>query len=68
LIYSAEFKHGANGNIHIIITIKAKVAHFEDDLPKLKEITSIIELALWTMMMNEKSHHGRATQSQKKKG
>ena len=32
----------------------------------MKEVTTILELALWKMKMNEKSHQDMATQSQKK--
>ena len=33
--------------------IEGEIAHFEDELPKLKEVTTILELALWKMKMNE---------------
>jgi demethoxyubiquinone hydroxylase (CLK1/Coq7/Cat5 family) len=46
--------------------IQEKLAYFEDELPKLKEVTTILELALWKMKMNEKSHQDIATQSQKR--
>jgi hypothetical protein len=44
--------------------IRAKLAHFEDELQKLKEVTTILELALWKMRMNEKK--SKDTKSQKK--
>jgi hypothetical protein len=51
----------------ILHRIRDKLAYFEDELPRLKEVTSILELALWKMRMDEeKSHHDRSTQSQKK--
>jgi hypothetical protein len=53
MIHTADFKHNDNGNFHIIQGIRAKVAHFEDKLPKLKEITVVLELALWKLKMNE---------------
>jgi hypothetical protein len=41
-------------NTVILRRIQAKVAHyFEVEYPRLKEITSIIELALWKLRMNE---------------
>jgi hypothetical protein len=32
----------------------------------LKQVTTILEIALWKMKMNEKSHQDLTTQSQKK--
>jgi hypothetical protein len=46
--------------------IRAKLAHFEDELQKLKEVTTILELALWKMRMNEKKSKDVDTKSQKK--
>ena len=36
--------------------IKEKLAHLEDKFLNLKEITTIMELVLWTMRMNENSY------------
>jgi hypothetical protein len=53
MVHSAEFKYNyLSSNQAILGTIQAKVAHFEEELPKLKEITSILELALWKSRMN----------------
>ena len=52
MILSAGFKWGKS-NQYIIQRIRAKVAHFEAEYPKLKEITTIIELALWKIRINE---------------
>jgi hypothetical protein len=65
MIQTAAFGY-FRGNSAILHRIQDQCTHFEDELPKLKEITSILELALWKMKMNENSHHDRATQSQKK--
>jgi hypothetical protein len=65
MIQTAAFEY-FRGNSAILHRIQDQCTHFEDELPKLKEITSILELALWKMKMNENSHHDRATQSQKK--
>ena len=46
--------------------IRAKLDHFDAEFPKLKETTTILELALWRMMMNEKSTPENATRCQKK--
>jgi hypothetical protein len=65
MIQTAAFNH-IRDNLAILHTIQDQVTFFEDELPKLKEATSILELALWKMKINEKIHHDRATQSQKK--
>jgi hypothetical protein len=49
-------------NFHIIRRIRAKVAHFEGELPKLKEITTILELALWNMRINQANETHRLRQ------
>jgi hypothetical protein len=65
MIQTADFKWG-NDNRSILHTIRNKLVHFEDELPKLKDVTTILELALWKMNMSENGHQDRATQSQKK--
>jgi hypothetical protein len=69
VIHSAEFQYfdsSGNQNQNIISRIKAKVTHFEAELPKLKEVTLILELALWKLRINEKSPEEEATNYQKK--
>ena len=67
MVHTANFLHNfGNSKFHIIQGIRAKVAHFEDELPKLKEIMIILELALWKLRMNEKSFHEEAIRCQKK--
>jgi hypothetical protein len=51
-------------NTFILRRIQAKVAHFEDEYPRLKEITSILELALWKSGMNA-SHLQKKTKTDK---
>jgi hypothetical protein len=51
MIHTANFQWGENDNSIILQRIRAKVSHFEDELPKLKEITTILELALWKLRM-----------------
>jgi hypothetical protein len=56
MIHTADFKccHNVNYNNFVYLhRIREKVAHFEDELPKLKEATSVLELALWKWRMNE---------------
>jgi hypothetical protein len=65
MIQTAAFEYNRD-NSAILHRIHDQFTFFEDELPKLKEATSILELSLWKMKMNEKSHHDNATQSQKK--
>jgi Co/Zn/Cd efflux system component len=66
MIHTAAFEWSRD-NLVIFHGIRSKLDHFEDELPQLKEVTTILELALWKMKMNEKkSHQDIATQSQKK--
>jgi hypothetical protein len=53
-------------NSLILHRIQAKITHFEDELPKLKEITTMLELALWKLRMNENIPQENATHCQKK--
>jgi hypothetical protein len=53
-------------NSGILRSIQSKLAHFEDELPKLKEATTMLELALWKVRMTLKSHQDMVIQSQKK--
>jgi hypothetical protein len=51
MIQTAAFRVNVD-NVSIMRGIHAKVAHFEDEYPRLKEATTILELALWKMRMN----------------
>jgi hypothetical protein len=67
MIHTANFEWGENRDNSIILQrIRARVAHFEDEYPRLEEITTILELALWKLRMNEKSFHEEAIRCQKK--
>jgi hypothetical protein len=52
MIHTANY-HYNRDNSDILHEIQAKVAHFEDEYPKLKEITTILELAVWKLKMND---------------
>jgi hypothetical protein len=65
MIRAADFKRGEH-SFHIIQGIRARVAHFVEELAKLKDITSILELALWNLSMNENIPQEEATHRQKK--
>jgi hypothetical protein len=70
MIHTADFQWGHINinyfNLDVLHRIRAKVAHFEDNLPKLKEITTILELALWKLKMNEKLPLEEVTRPRKK--
>jgi hypothetical protein len=53
-------------NSDILHSIQDKLAHFKDELPKLKEVTSILELALWKMKINGTCHQQKSAIHQKK--
>jgi hypothetical protein len=40
--------------------LQPKLAHYESEFQKLKEVSSIVELALWRVKM-DKSSHGQST-------
>jgi hypothetical protein len=52
MIQNATFKW-RDDNHPILRRIQEKLAYFEDELPKLKETTTTLELALWKLTMNE---------------
>jgi hypothetical protein len=52
MIQTADFKRRGRDNPVIFREIQEKLAHFEGELPKLKEATTILELALWKARMN----------------
>jgi hypothetical protein len=52
MIHTAAFEWRRD-NSAILHEIQVKLVYFEVELPKLKEITTILELALWKLSMNE---------------
>jgi hypothetical protein len=68
MIHAAPFVHGEEevNNSIIMRRIREKLAHFEDELPKLKEITTILELALWKTRINDTIQQQKMARSQKK--
>jgi hypothetical protein len=65
MVHSVEFKWGKD-NRPILHRIRAKIAHFEDELHKLKEMTTILELALWKMRINQTNNQENETRPRKK--
>jgi predicted RNase H-like nuclease (RuvC/YqgF family) len=55
-------------NSGVLRRIQQKIAHFDDELPKLKEATSMLELVLWKMKMkmNGNNLEENLTRHQKK--
>jgi hypothetical protein len=60
MIHIATFVVGRD-NSAILREICNKFAYYEDKFTKLKEVTTILELALWKMKMNENGHQDMAT-------
>ena len=62
MIHTANFLYNID-NSNILDRIREKLTHFEEELPKLKEITTILELAFWKLRMNENILQGEATRN-----
>jgi hypothetical protein len=65
MIQTSNFEYGGD-NMGIMHRIREKLVHFEDELPKLKEISTILELALWKSRLNEIIFDEEATHCKKK--
>jgi hypothetical protein len=65
MIHTANFEYNGD-NFGIIQRIRAKITHFEAEYPKLKKITTILELALWKLRMNENIPQEEVTHCQEK--
>jgi hypothetical protein len=66
MIQSADYDYYKD-NLSILHGIQRRIAHFEDELPKLKEAITILELALWKMKINKNGHNNKnQTHFQKK--
>jgi hypothetical protein len=52
MIHTANFEYKGD-NFGILRWIRARITHFEAEYPKLKEITTILELAMWKMRINK---------------
>ena len=65
MIYATRFNDYASNNFSIA-QIQNNLYRIEDEICKLKEATTILELVLWKMRMNEESHNEKSTRRQKK--
>jgi len=50
MIQTAIFKWKRH-NLDILRPIHRRISHFEDELPRLEEVTTILEIALWKVRM-----------------
>jgi hypothetical protein len=53
-------------NLGVLREIRQKIAYFEDEVTKLKEAMTILELALWKNTLDENAHERKTTRCQKK--
>ena len=53
-------------NQNVLCAIREKLAHFDDELPKLKEAVTLLELALWKKRINETFQQPKMPRSRKK--
>jgi hypothetical protein len=65
MIQTFNFEYNWDNSL-ILHRIGDKIAYFEDKLHKLKEVTTILELALWKMKMNDHHLKESVTRHQKK--
>jgi hypothetical protein len=65
MIQTSNFVYRRDNSL-ILHRIRDKIAYFADELPKLKEVTTILELALWKMKMNDHGLKESVTRHQKK--
>jgi hypothetical protein len=64
MIQTADYKWDED-NSPILHGIRRRITHFQDEYPKLKETTTILELAFWKLKIND-ILPGEANQCQKK--
>jgi hypothetical protein len=57
MIQTAGFESRRNNQNNLILReIRRRIIHFQKELPKLKEATTILELALWKNRLDENGH------------
>jgi hypothetical protein len=66
MIQSSNFLYGGEDNSNILHRIQDNLVFFEDELPKLKEATTMLELALWKKRINDTNHQQKMARSRKK--
>jgi hypothetical protein len=66
MIQTSNFEHGGGEIQNILRAIREKLAHFEDELPKLKEAATLLKLALWKKRINDTIQQQKTARSRKK--
>jgi hypothetical protein len=67
MIQTSNFKFDGNNWEQILHRIRAKITRFEDDIPKLKDVTTALELALWKVRMTVNNVHQEGINHRRKK-
>ena len=65
MIHTAAFVYDGDNTV-ILREIQDKLAHFDGELHRLKEMTAILELAMWKMNINDNILKESTTRHQKK--
>jgi hypothetical protein len=65
IIHTAVVVYSGDNTV-ILREIREKLAHFDCELHRLKELTSILELAMWKMNINDNILKDSTTRHQKK--
>ena len=66
MIQTSNFEYGGEESQNILRAIREKRAHFEDELPKLKEAATLLKLALWKKRINDTIQQQKTARSRKK--
>jgi hypothetical protein len=66
MIQTSNFEYGGEESQNILRAIREKLAHFEDELPKLKEAATLLKLALWKKRINDTIQQQKTARSRKK--
>ena len=67
MIHTAAFEWSRdNSAVAFLHRIREKRTHFEDEILRLKEVTSILQLAVWNLKLNKTIHQDLSTRHQKK--
>ena len=65
MIHTADFNWGRD-NLDVLREIREKLTYFENKFPKIEEATTILELTLWKIKMNEVIQEEKMIRYQKK--
>jgi hypothetical protein len=65
MIHTADYKWRWDNSV-ILNEIQEKLAYFDNEYPKLEEVTTILELTLWKLKMDEVIQEEKMIQNQRK--